>query len=155
MLKRFKHHFQSIRDVVLFVHIFCWISFFSLLLKVVSFSILMEWISPFRTKISGSTEAEKRLFLKVPAYTDFILRRNWWIYRPNCLKRSLVICRFFRHYGINVKICMGIRKNSDLHNDSINEYLQGHAWLILDGNPVFENIGAVETVYTPVFSFPR
>jgi hypothetical protein len=95
------------------------------------------------------------LIEKVPAYTDLILRRNWWIYRPNCLKRSLAIYRFFRHYGINVQICMGVRKNRDLDNCSTDEYLQGHAWLMVDGNPFLENIGAVETVYTPVFSFPR
>ena len=72
----------------------------------------------------------------------------------NCLKRSLVIFRLLRIYGIDVQICMGVRKDPADQGAKADQSLQGHAWLMIDGQPFLEDRRTMTITYTPVFSFP-
>lgn len=153
MISRFKHNFHSLSDLLLFVRIVIWISLVALMLKVLSFSKMLALLTP---KKPSSVHAFDRdvLIYKVSTYTDFLLGRNWWIYRMNCLKRALVIFRVLRKYRIDVQICMGVRKGPMTQATQADQSLQGHAWLMIDGQPFLEDSRSMTFTYTPVFSFP-
>lgn len=153
VIRRFKKNFDSIEDILLFMRIFSWISLIALMLKLLSFSRMLVLLTPERPKTIHATD-RRGLISKVPRYTDFILRRNWWIYRMNCLKRALVIFKFLRLYGIDVQICMGVKKDHSSPPAGPEKHLQGHAWLMVNGKPFLEDSRSMATTYTPVFSFP-
>jgi hypothetical protein len=154
MMRRFERNFHSVEDILLFIRIFIWISLIAFMLKLLSFSKMMDLLTPKRPKTIDTAD-RMDLIYKVPKYTDFILGRNWWIYRMNCLKRSLVLFKFFRLYGIDVQICMGVRKDRSSPAADLNTNLQGHAWLMINGKPFLENSRSMTTTYTPVYSFPQ
>lgn len=72
----------------------------------------------------------------------------------NCLKRALVIFRVLRVYGMDVQVCMGVRKDHLSPAEDPDTHLQGHAWLLVNGKPFLEDSRSMATTYTPVFSFP-
>lgn len=154
MIRRFERNFHSIEDILLFIRIFIWVSLIAFMLKLLSFSKMMDLLN---TKSPKTLDTDKRMDLinKVHKYTDFILGRNWWIYRMNCLKRSLVLFKFFRLYGFDVQICMGVRKEKSSPAAGLNANMQGHAWLMNNGKPFLENTRSMITTYTPVYSFPQ
>ncbi len=78
------------------------------------------------------------LISKIVKFTDYILSRNFWIYRNTCLKRSLVLYHFLRGLGINVHICFGVRYNGMSPNKEAEKKLEGHAWLIYNGDIFLE-----------------
>jgi hypothetical protein len=153
MTSRFKRNFHSIADVLLFMRIFSWISLIALMLKRLSFSRMLDLLTSERTKTVRKAHRGE-LIGKVSRYTDFILGRNWWIYRMNCLKRALVIFRILRLHGIDVQICMGVRKNGVSPAADPDTSLIGHAWLMVDGKPFLEDSRSMAMTYTPVFTFP-
>ncbi len=154
MMRRLERNFNSVEDILLFIRIFIWISLIAIMLKLFSFSKLMGLLNTKRPKTVDIAD-RLDLIYKVLKYTDFILGRNWWIYRMNCLKRSLVLFKFFRLYGIDVKICMGVRKERASPAFDLNANLQGHAWLMINGKPFLENRRSMTTAYTPVYFFPQ
>ncbi len=61
--------------------------------------------------------------------------------RP-CLRRSLVLHHWCAKQGLNTRVVIGVKKDgSDL---------QGHGWLVLDGQPYHEEPGSLEQ-YTTFF----
>ncbi|MBC2711366.1 MAG: lasso peptide biosynthesis B2 protein [Desulfosarcina sp.] len=153
MISRFKRNFHTFADMLLFIRIFFWINLIVLMLKLLSFSRMLVLLTPKRPTSIQATD-RRALISKVPKYTDFILGRNWWIYRMNCLKRALVIFRVLRLYGIDVQICMGVRKDHLSPAVDPDTHLQGHAWLMVDDKLFLEDSRSMTTTYTPVFSFP-
>ena len=69
----------------------------------------------------------------------------------NCLMRSLVIFRVLRIYRIDFQICMGVRKAPMTQATQADQSLQGHAWLMIDGQPFLEDSRTMTFTYTPVF----
>ena len=76
---------------------------------------------------------------KIVKYTDYILQRNIWVYRPNCLKRSLILYYFLRKYGIDVQLHLGVKRTVDCDGESSNNGLAGHAWLVRCGHVFAEH----------------
>ncbi len=64
---------------------------------------------------------------KIIKYLDlfFKLRVPFFSRRGTCLKRSLVLYKFLREKGVEVRINIGVKGDS--------EKIYGHAWLTLDG----------------------
>lgn len=62
-----------------------------------------------------------------------------------CLKRSLVLYKFLRENGIEVKINIGIKKET--------KNIHGHAWLTLDGKPYLTRLSSNEN-FASCFIFP-
>lgn len=64
---------------------------------------------------------------KIVKYLDlfFKLRVPFFNRRGTCLKRSLILYKFLREKGVEVRINIGVKGDS--------EKIYGHAWLTLDG----------------------
>ena len=55
----------------------------------------------------------------------------------NCLERSLVSYRFLSHAGAEPELAFGVAKDRD-------DPVRGHAWVVLDGEPVHDSVAALE-----------
>lgn len=67
-------------------------------------------------------------------------------FRPGlCLKKSLILYRFLRENGIDVKINIGFK--------SMSKKVRGHAWLTLHGRPYLTPQRVVEK-FNPCFIYP-
>jgi hypothetical protein len=94
------------------------------------------------------------LISKIVKFTDYILSRNFWIYRNTCLKRSLVLYHFLRGLGINVHICFGVRYNGMSPNKEAEKKLEGHAWLLYNGDIFLERNTESTKAYKMTYCFP-
>ena len=146
-----KHH--RLPDILLFIQIFFWINMVVLMLRLLSLSKIMSLLTPKRQAWIRASK-QPNLIRKVAGYTDFILMRNWWIYRMNCLKRALVIYRIMRLNGLAVEICIGVKKQPSIPVLNSENPLIGHAWLRFNGKPFLEDSRSMATTYTCVVSFP-
>ena len=153
MIDRFKRNIHSFADLFLILRIFIWIHLIVIMLKISSLSKMLVLLTPASPPFLLASD-RGALIGKVSKYTDFILGRNWWIYRMNCLKRALVIYGILRHYHINVQFCMGVRRSPLVEANDPAASLQGHAWLKINGKPFLEDGRSMTNTYVPVFSFP-
>jgi hypothetical protein len=67
------------------------------------------------------------------------------VFRPNCLKQSLILWHCLRRWGYPVQIYFGVVKHG--------ETLGGHCWLELDGQPLAEPADPHQ-VFTVVYAYP-
>jgi len=147
-IEKIRTNFSSLQDVWIFVQVFFLVTLLPLLMKILSLPRLMEMMTPNHVN-NAINEMQDRIV----KYADYILSRNFWIYRTTCLKRSLVLYHFLRKYGINVQLCFGVRYNNKLTDSEAKELL-GHAWLIYDGDMYLEqNVDAART-YKATYCFP-
>lgn len=79
---------------------------------------------------------------------------NLWIYRPNCLKRSLVLYRVLRDEGVDVQLCIGARLGDRDEDELTGGRLEGHAWLVKDGRNFLEKNEETANSYRVTYSFP-
>lgn len=93
---------------------------------------------------SVSIEQARRLAV----FADYWLRRLRS--RNPCLRRSLVLFARLRRAGLPVNFCLGIRKNEPL---GVDDPVQGHAWLELDGCVVLEPEAAIAD-YARTYCYP-
>jgi len=92
---------------------------------------------------------------KVAKYTDFVLGRGIWVYKRNCLKRSLILYHFMRRTGIDVQLCLGVKTNQISETLRTSNNLNGHAWLVLNGQPWQEHESIATETYTVTYRFPE
>ena len=64
-------------------------------------------------------------------------RLTRWSTGGNCLERGLVLYRFLSAAGFEPSLVAGFRKTEDGR-------LRGHAWVVVDGNPVGESAASLE-----------
>jgi hypothetical protein len=119
----------------------------------------MRWLSVPRllrllTPKTAPQHADPEFAAKVARYTDALQRRGAWIYRPNCLRRSLVLYRLLRRAGINVQICLGVRRADATAAQDISGGLEGHAWLVYQDMPFLERQQALPQSYRTTYRFP-
>jgi hypothetical protein len=74
-----------------------------------------------------------------------------WLYRPdrvwasaNCLERSLLLYHFFGAGGADPRLVVGMTRGATR--------FRGHAWVIVDGQPVGETEADMRA-YTPLVTF--
>ncbi|MBN1827101.1 MAG: lasso peptide biosynthesis B2 protein [Candidatus Eisenbacteria bacterium] len=80
------------------------------------------------------------------AVTEGLLRARWFPFRRTCLRRALILANLLRGSGLETEIGFGVSpERADL---------QGHAWLVLGGEPFLER-GEDLAGYTCVFTLPR
>ncbi|MFW2440852.1 MAG: lasso peptide biosynthesis B2 protein [Arenicellales bacterium] len=53
------------------------------------------------------------------------------LYRANCLKQSLVLCRLLQHRGFDTELHIGVNKS---------DTFSAHAWVELNGNLLIDNM---------------
>lgn len=64
--------------------------------------------------------------------------------RANCLERSLLAYRFLARAGCDPRLVLGVHRNGGV--------LTGHAWVTLNGKPVYEHRETLEQ-FTPLVEF--
>ncbi|RJQ18902.1 MAG: lasso peptide biosynthesis B2 protein [Nitrospiraceae bacterium] len=153
VFKQIRSNFHSAADILLFLRIFSLITILPLLVNYLTVPQLMRALTPAKGA-SGRKSRSEDLRNKVEKYTDYILDKGILIYRRICLKRSLVLYHFLRKYGIDVHICFGVRYKKASDGETKKE-LEGHAWLLHDGNIFLEKNPAEEiNTYKMTYCFP-
>lgn len=153
MIEKFNKNFRSFGDLWLFMRIFGLITLLPVMVKFLSIPTLLKTLTPGGKKFSLNLDVDS-IIEKMVKYTDYILGYNRLVYKNTCLKRSLVLYHFLRNYGIEVHICLGVKKGESLGGADSEKILQGHAWLTYDGNTFLEK-NALETQnFKTTFCFP-
>lgn len=136
-LRKIGANVQSPGDLWLFAQIVLLATFLPLGLRVLPLPTVLRLLSPkrpaVRVLLPTDTAAAKRV-----QFTDYILRRNVWVYRPNCLKRSLLLYHFLQRAGMDVQIYLGVQRARQPAAGFAQGELRGHAWLVYRGAAVYE-----------------
>lgn len=110
----------------------------------------MNIITPKKIKTYNKLNDEN-LKEKASKYTDYMLSRNFWIYKPKCLKRSLALFYIFKEAGFDVNICFGFRYSVETPYKA----LEGHAWLVYENKVFLENNEDNIKTYKLTYTFPE
>lgn len=153
-VQKCRSHFHSFKDVFLFIRIFFFITILPVLIKVLTIPQLMQTLTP-RTKRFNKKRGIHDRENRIVTYTDYILSRNFWIYKSTCLKRSLTLYHFFRRLGIDAQICFGVRRKKDLPDLTRNQDIEGHAWLLNNGEFFREMNTETAQTYKMTYCFPE
>ena len=153
MIEKFKKNFRSFGDLWLFMRIFGLITLLPVMVQYLSIPTLLKTLTPGSNK-SGQNMDVDFLIEKIVKYTDYILGYNWLVYKNTCLTRSLVLYHFLRKCGIEVHICLGVKKAESLGDVDPEKILQGHAWLIYKGNIFLEKNLLSSHHFKTTFCFP-
>lgn len=152
--RKFKSNFKSFEEIILFAQIFFLISVLPVLIKVLTIPQLMKTLTPRTKRFNkkcGIHDRENRIV----TFTDYILSRNFWIYKRTCLKRSFTLYHFFRKLGTDVQICFGVRRKKDLPDMTRNQDIEGHAWLLNNGEFFREMNTETAQTYKMTYCFPE
>jgi hypothetical protein len=149
-ITRVRANFSSFEEVELFIQISLLITILPVLIKLLSIPRLMKVLTPGDLKAYKNADLEKTKD-KIVKFTDYILGRNFWIYKTKCLKRSLVLYHFLRKIGINVNICFGVRYGEE----GGKKKLDGHAWLVYNGDIFLEKNVQMTKTYKVTYCFPE
>ncbi len=76
-----------------------------------------------------------------------LLQLNRAMFRPNCVKQSLLLLHFLRRAGRDASIFFGVSKTGE-------NGLHGHAWVSLEGRPVAEAADPLQR-FTVTYAFPE
>ncbi len=131
---------KNLAQGLLFIHVWFLISLLSPLIRLLKLPRLLQLLSPHRVT-PGRWPAEQ-----VVGFTDSILGQESFIYRRNCLKRTLSLYYFLSRLGLPVQVNLGVRKGG--------EKLEGHGWLSLEGRPYLEP-GTAKADFRLVYTFPQ
>lgn len=147
---RIRANFSSLEEVELFIKIFLLVTILPFLIKLLSIPKLMKVLTPRDLRVYNNLDLEKTKD-KVVKFTDYILSRNLWMYRTTCLRRSLVLYHFLRKWGMDVHICFGVR----FPDGASREKLEGHAWLLYNGDIFLERDIEIAKTYKLTYCFPK
>ena len=75
-----------------------------------------------------------------------LLQQHIGVFRPNCMKQSLVLFHFLRQWGAPVALSFGVARHGGT--------LEGHCWVELDSQPLGEGDDP-RRVFTIVYSYPE
>ena len=153
MIEKFKKNFKSPGDLWLFMRIFGLITILPIMVRGLSIPTLLKTLTPGGNKFGQNLDVDS-LIEKIVKYTDYILGYNWLAYKNTCLTRSLVLYHFLRKHGIEVQICLGVKKGESLGEVDSEKILQGHAWLTYDGNIFLEKNSLGARSFKTTFCFP-
>jgi len=81
--------------------------------------------------VRSAQDADLRTLEAVRRYANFLLAVLFARRRRRCLPRSLVLFRWAGRLGLNARLHLAIRRD--------RPDLDGHSWIDLDGEPLFES----------------
>ncbi len=142
----------KIKDLLKDLNLFLRIFFFTIRLPFsIRFKPLAEVLDQAAShkKINISDDEKELQENKINCYTNFLLGFHIPIFRNSCLKKSVILFKFLREIGIDVKINLGVVKNS-----SITNLKKGHAWLSINGKLYAPKDDFIDN-YIFVYSFPN
>jgi len=144
-LTRLRRQFRSAAEVRLFVRMLALATVLPLLLRRLSVPRLLQLLTPrARVGTPAGTERVERLV----GYSNIILYRRFWVYRPNCLKRSLLLYYFLRQAGYEVQLYLGVQPTA------LDGEKGGHAWLMYRGEPFQEPQSERLADYVVTYRYP-
>jgi hypothetical protein len=152
--KKVRSNFNSLGEVLLFVRIFLLATILPLLIKHLTIPRLLKLLTPQNSN-SGRISGPDEIIDKIEKYTLYILSRDFWIYRNICLKRSLVLYHFLREYGIHVTLCFGVRYNNEGPHGAEGKKMEGHAWLLHNGDIFLEKNAEETKKYKMTYCYPE
>ncbi len=153
-IRKIRSNFNSLEEILLFIQVFLLVTILPFLIKALTIQRLMKVLTPRDLSAYKNLNLEKSKD-KIVKFTDYILSRNLWIYKSTCLKRSLVLYQLLRKSGIDVHVCCGVRYNDKLSGSEVEKKLEGHAWLLHNGEIFLEkNIEEIKT-YKMTYCFPE
>jgi len=152
ILRKIRLNFGSFKDIWLFIRIFLLITLLPAMLRLFSLPMLMKMLTPRDLRVCKDQDSESRD--KIVKFADYLLNRNFWIFRSTCLKRSLILYHFLRKLGINLHVCFGVKYNGKLPDRKTQKKLEGHAWLFYNGNIFLERNAEVTKTYKLTYFFP-
>jgi hypothetical protein len=152
-LKKLRDNFNSPREVLLFGRIFFLITVLPLMVRFLTLPRLMMLLSRSASGADGTGNSEdyRNTIVK---YTDYLLSRNFWVYRKTCLKRSLVLYHFLYPVFPGLGICFGVRTKQDSIPNK-RRALDGHSWLTHKGEIFLEEQPDLAKKYTVTYHFPE
>jgi hypothetical protein len=153
IIRKIRLNFDSLDELLLFLQIFFLITILPFLIKLLSIPRLMKTLTPEIRK-SGEPNCQE-LKDKIVKYTDYILSRNFLVYRSSCLKRSLTLYHFLRKLGIDIQICFGIRYKEFFAGCGEGKKIEGHAWLLHNGDFFLEANSEMTRTYKMTYYFPE
>lgn len=151
--RKFRTYFHSFADVLMFMRIYFFITALPLLVRFLTLSQLMGALT---WRVSGfcRNRDDNAYREKIVRFTDYILKRDFWIYRNTCLKRSLVLYYFLLEVVPDIHICFGVRLKKDEAYQDRQKELDGHAWLIHNGEFFLESNPDITSTYAVTYCFP-
>ena len=152
ILRKIRLNFGSFKDIRLFIRIFLLITLLPAMVRLFSLPMLMKMLTPRDLRVCKDQDSESRD--KIVKFADYLLNRNFWIFRSTCLKRSLILYHFLRKLGINLHVCFGVKYNGKLPDRKTQKKLEGHAWLFYNGNIFLERNAEVTKTYKLTYFFP-
>lgn len=153
-VSKFRSNVQSSEDVLLFIRIFLLITILPVLIRFLALPRLMKVLTRDVSGLSGRYD-HNTYREQVIRFTDFILSRNFWMYRSTCLKRSLVLYRFLHTVAPDMHICFGVKLRKDSPQHGRDTVLEGHAWLIQNGENFADMNQEITSTYTVTYCFPE
>ena len=117
-----------------------WAAVLPALKRIVPLRVLVR--AMWRTPSVGERDAAQEA--RVAALLDRVYRHGRVPRRHNCLERSLIMYRYLSELNAEPTLMVALKRDAGS--------LRGHAWVVVDGNPVAEHPGIVED-YKPVVSF--
>ncbi len=152
-LKKIRENFRSFEDIWLFCQVLILVTTLPIMLRVLSLPKLMKFFTPRSIKVYERLEIEK-LKYKLIKFTDYVLSRKYLMCKNTCLRRSLVLYHFLCKFGIDVTLCIGVRyKEMQLASSSQKE-LEGHAWLVNNGDIFLEKNEEITKSYKITYCYP-
>jgi len=121
-----------------------WRAALPLLKRVLPLSRVVALVWPRRCRSAG--ERDRTRELRIAAGIGLLFGGNGTRRRDNCLERSLLAYRFLAEAGGEPQLVWGVRRNKDK--------LEGHAWVVLDGDPLADPAEEVDS-FTPITTFGR
>ncbi|MDD3627057.1 MAG: lasso peptide biosynthesis B2 protein [bacterium] len=121
---------KTINRFFLTLQVIILITYVNLVLGRINFQKLVICLRPadFRVE-NNSNELRDKIFSFVykVLYTSLF---GYLIFRPTCLKKSLVLYRIFRLYGFPVELNIGVKK--------VHGNLEAHSWISYRKLPIYE-----------------
>ena len=112
------------------------------LLKLMDIERIVQKLTPVPPPPANEALPEERITHLCHRTISFLRRVS---YRPNCLRRSLLLYHCLRVHGIPVIIHFGVKRREEM--------LEGHCWLTLSGSLYHEHPEMVSQ-FTHMFSLP-
>ncbi len=131
---------KNLAEGLLFIRVWLLLSLLSPLIRLLKLPHLLQLLSPQRIT------PEHWPADQVVGFTDTILGQESFIYRRNCLKRTLSLYYFLSRLGLPVQVNLGVRKGGGK--------LEGHGWLSLEGKPYLEP-GPARADFQLIYTFPQ
>ena len=151
---KIRNNFSSFHDVWLIIEISCFVTVLPLFMRFSSLPTMMRTLTP-DCKEGKDNQQRDTTAGKIIKYTEYVLNRNFWIYKRTCLKRSLTLYYFLRRAGINTQIFFGVRFDNNQAQSRVEKEFQAHAWLVLDGKMYLEKHPVLTQFYKKTYCYPE